>query len=232
MMLKVIIALAFLIYSSILDLKDRRVPNRVWIWMLAALLPFTVYEVTFRVDEILFAVIGASLVIALSIFFYAIKAYGGADAKALIVIALTFPFYPEISPFLIAKGTVLALSTLANSLIFTPFIILFLFVRNVLCEGFKAFKEHPFGFLFGYKTEISKIRHHKLLQVIRNGEIVNLYIGIEAEEWILDELKKMGIEKVWVTPKLPFLVFITIGFLITVTFGDLLCFYFHVNVKT
>jgi prepilin signal peptidase PulO-like enzyme (type II secretory pathway) len=65
MMLKVIIALAFLIYSSILDLKDRRVPNRVWIWMFVTLLPFTVYEVTFRVDEILFAVIGASLVIVL-----------------------------------------------------------------------------------------------------------------------------------------------------------------------
>ena len=232
MTLKVIIALAFLIYSSILDLKDRRVPNRVWIWMLATLLPFTVYEVTFRVDEILFAVIGTLLVIALSIFFYAIKAYGGADAKALIVIALTFPFYPEISPFLIAKGTVLALSTLANSLIFTPFIILFLFVRNVLYEGFKAFKEHPLGFLIGYKVKISDIRHHKLLQVIRNGEIVNLYTGIDVEGWIVDELKKAGLEKVWVTPKLPFLVFITIGFLIAVTFGDLLCFYFHVNVKT
>ena len=232
MMLKVIVALAFLIYSSILDLKDRRVPNKVWIWMLAALLPFTVYEVTFRVDKILLAVIGTLLVIALSLFFYAIKAYGGADAKALIVIALTFPFYPEFSPFLIAKGTVLALSTLTNSLIFTPFIILFLFVRNVLNEGFKAFKEHPLGFLIGYKVKISDIRHHKLLQIVRDGEIVNLYTGIDVEGWIIDELKKAGLEKVWVTPKLPFLVFITIGFLIAVTFGDLLCFYFHVNVKT
>lgn len=65
MMLKVIIALAFLIYSSMLDLKDRGVPNKVWIWMLADLIPFTIYKTTFRVDEILSAVIGASLVIVL-----------------------------------------------------------------------------------------------------------------------------------------------------------------------
>ena len=49
-----------------LDLKNRRVPNKVWIQMLADLIPFTIYEITFRVDEILSAVIDTSLVVVLT----------------------------------------------------------------------------------------------------------------------------------------------------------------------
>jgi preflagellin peptidase FlaK len=50
--------------------------------------------------------------------------------------------------------------------------------------------------------------------------------GREPDDRVLQKLKKARrngkIEKVWVTPGLPFLIFVTIGFLTSAIFGDML----------
>lgn len=155
---------------------------------------------------------------------------GGADAKAVMVLALTFPFYPELTPPapplpILNKGFgIFTLTVLTNSLIATPFIMIVFVLRN-LKEGFSAFKEHPVGFLMGYRVEVSNFpRFHYLLQVVRGGEVVNLRRGIDPDPAQLEALRKAGCQRVWVTPQIPFLVFITAGFVLAIFFGDLLVF--------
>ena len=230
--IKIAIASAFLFYSCILDLKERRIPNRVWKWMFVTLIPFTIYEALSKnPHQLIFGVTGSTFMVALAYLFYRIGAYGGADAKALMVIAITFPFYPEIPPFpLLNKGFgIFAFSTLSNSVIAAPLMVVVFAIRNIVKEGFSAFKEHPVGFLFGYRVDVANFpKFHNLLQVVRDGNVVNLRRGIDPEESDsgneLEALRKAGCQRVWVTPQLPFLIFITAGFVLAAFFGDFLVF--------
>ena len=230
--IKVGIASVFLFYSCILDLKERRIPNNVWKWMFIALIPFTIYEASTKTaHQLIFSIAGSSFMVALAYLFYRIGAYGGADAKALMVIAVTFPFYPEFSPFpVLNKGFgIFAFSTLSNSVIAAPFMVVGFALRNLIREGGSALKEHPIGFLFGYRVDVADFpKFHNLLQVVRGGKIVNLRRGIDPEESgegeELEALKRAGCQKVWATPQLPFLIFITAGFILATFIGDLLVF--------
>jgi len=225
-LVKVTIAALFLIYACKLDLKERRVPNRLWKYMLAVFIPIDVVEyLVFRYD-LTFALIQFAVMFAFSYFLYVIGAYGGADAKAFIVLAIAFPVYPEIWTFpLINKGFgVFAFSTLSNSVIFSPAILLYMFVRNVVREGLSV----QFYYFIGYRVDVANVpQFHNLLEYIdENGKLVRLKRGVEPDDEMLQRLKKAKergeIEKVWVTPGLPFLVFITIGFFVSVVLGDVL----------
>jgi|Deesub1362B_J571_1020462.scaffolds.fasta_scaffold00131_56 preflagellin peptidase FlaK len=234
MWIKIAIASAFLFYSCTLDLKERRIPNKVWKWMFVMLIPFTVYEALSKtVHQLIFGAGGSIFMVTLAYLFYRIGAYGGADAKALIVIAITFPFYPEIPPFpILNKGFgIFAFSTLSNSVIAAPFMVVVFAIRNLIREGYSGLKEHPIGFLFGYRVEVTNFpKFHNLLQAVRDGKVVNLRRGIDpegpegSEGDELEALKKVGCKKVWATPQLPFLIFITAGFLLATFIGDLVVF--------
>ena len=233
LLVKIVAASVFLFYSCVLDLRERRIPNRVWKWMLLALIPFTTYEALNKTSyQLVFGATGTTLMVSLAYLFYRMGAYGGADAKALMVIAVTFPFYPELPPFpVLNKGFgIFAFSTLSNSVIAAPFMVVIFAIRNLIREGYTAFREHPVGFLFGYRVDVADFpEFHNLLQVVRGGKVVNLRRGIEpdvAETGIdeLEALKKAGCEKVWATPQLPFLIFITAGFLLATFLGDLVVF--------
>ncbi|RLE46480.1 MAG: peptidase A24, partial [Candidatus Methanomethylicota archaeon] len=95
-LLKFLIGLLFLLYACKLDIEARIVPNRIWKYMLAILLPFLIVEFIFykyTVENLVFAVLQLGMMAALAYVFYLVGAYGGADAKALIVISILFPIY-------------------------------------------------------------------------------------------------------------------------------------------
>lgn len=79
----------------------------------------------------------------------------------------------------------------------------------------------------GYRVDAGRIpRFHNLLEYVNSGKLVRVKRGIEPAEKMLRDLteaKREGkIDKVWVTPGLPFLVFITAGFIILIVIGDVL----------
>jgi preflagellin peptidase FlaK len=87
------------------DLRTRRVPNRAWLPLFAlggALLAWEAWTVAtgpslpFR--ERLFAVrvaVSLGVVAPLAYLLWALRAFGGADAKAFIAVAVLFPTYPS-----------------------------------------------------------------------------------------------------------------------------------------
>lgn len=223
---KVAFVSIFLIYACFLDIKDRIVPNRVWKAMLVATSPMVSYEIYLSLEDVtslLFAAIGVSFMIIFSYLLYAINAYGGADAKAIMSIALIFPFYPRVADFpVLNQGFgIFAFSVLANSVVFAPFIMLSLLFRNLLKEGFRGFLKNPLFYVAGYKIPVERIKFHNLFEFVdEKGELRRVRKAVESNEEILQKLKSKGIERVWVTPALPFIVFITTGFFIAVLFGD------------
>ncbi|MEM4524287.1 MAG: A24 family peptidase, partial [Archaeoglobaceae archaeon] len=127
--IKIFLVSILLIYACYYDVKSRIVPNRVWKLMLIINLPFLLYQIftifTENPISLIFPAIGIPFMISLSYLLYIIKAFGGADAKALMCLAIVFPFYPEISPFLFNRGIgIFSFSVLTNSVIFAPFLML------------------------------------------------------------------------------------------------------------
>ena len=231
---KFLIGLAFLIQASRMDLRSRIVPNRVWKLMLLSLLPFTVVEVLFfphTLIELYLAFFQAIFVISLAYLFYRLGFYGGADAKALMVLAVTFPFYPSLSPFpILIRGFSLAFSTLANAVIFAPLFALYFLIINLVKEGVGGFAESKLYYFIGKRVPADSIpEHHSLLEYVDDhGNVVRLRRGVEPDSRMLKRLeraKKDGtLERVWVTPQIPFIVFMTIGYVMALVLGDVLSY--------
>ncbi len=228
---KVFIVFFFLLYACHLDLKSRIVPNRVWKLMLAFAFPFTalqIYEVSISSIILLpFAFFGSVFVFLLSYFLYRINAYGGADAKALMCLAVLFPFYPDLGLFPILNNGfgIFAFSVLANSVIFAPLLMLVLLFRNLLVEGFRGFFRTPLYYIAGYRIPVEKIRFHNLFEFLdERGRLRRVRRAVEPSEEIISRLKESGLKSIWVTPALPFIIFITFGYSVALFIGDVLFF--------
>jgi len=233
-LIKFFIGLFFLIWASKLDLEDRIVPNRIWKLFLMVILPFTVYEILAIPHsklELILAPIQLVIVSGLALAFYYLGFYGGADAKALIVLSATFPFYPEYAYFpILFKGLSFSFSTLANSVIFAPFFTIYFFFRNLVKEGVKGFRKAPLYYFIGKRVNADQIPdHHSLLEFFdESGKFVRVRRAVEPDSEMLRTLKKRKergeIEKIWVTPQIPFIVFVTIGYAVSFFLGDMLSF--------
>jgi len=100
-----LIVIPFFGYLAWRDIKTRRVPTRTWYPLAALAFVLLVWE-TYTVvtgdlrsfEQQRFAIrtlISIGFIIPLSYLFWLMGGFGGADAKAFMVIALLFPTYPE-----------------------------------------------------------------------------------------------------------------------------------------
>ncbi len=229
-LIKIFIVFLILIYASIHDLKDRIVPNKVWIFMILSVFPLTLFEFiyfNYGINIIIFSIIQFILISTIAYLFYYFGVYGGADAKAFITLSIIFPIYPEIYEFpILNKGIgIFAFSVLSNSLVLIPFLLVLFFLRNIIKEGTKNLKKDFFYYFIGIKVDARNIpRFYNLLEYVNEeGKIVRVKRGIEPTKDILENIaKNKKIKTLWATPALPFLVFIAFGFLLAVFVGDII----------
>lgn len=154
---------------------------------------------------------------------------GGADAKALLSLAIMFPFLPEVGglPILTPEYWItgvmfpFTLVVLIDAAILVAVLPIAFLVRNILSREFLF----PQLFL-GYKKDIDDTRDSYvwLMERIENGERVvyskprrNEDLGAE-----LDRFAEIGVDRVWVTPKIPFIVPIFFSVILTTVIGNLL----------
>jgi preflagellin peptidase FlaK len=148
--------------------------------------------------------------------------FGGADAKALMAIAILLPVQPHIyqiplwgQSYMPASWTVLA-----NSVILFLAIPIGMLIYNIIKRNIKL----PYC-LLGYRMKISKAREKFVwpLEKLVDGKRKFVYMpkGYDTKEE-LDEFERNGISEIWVTPKIPFMIPLLAGFIFTFIFGDIL----------
>ena len=240
---KIAICSGILIYASLTDIKTRTVSNKVWLLLLAAGLPAMALEGAKYPEPVIFLMrlgISFGFILGLSYFLYYVIGriagpIGGADVKALIVLSLIFPQFSSISiydiTFPLLKSPVVSLFTFSvfgNAVLLNIAVPFFLVLLNLKHRGFKGFSSKPYYSLIGYKLPVDVLlreeKHVRLMEEInlKKGKITSKFIrsGQEINFNELKRLEKLGIDKVWVTPGIPFMIPLTIGFLTSVFIGD------------
>jgi len=247
--IRVFMSLAFLVYASWSDWKKREVTNRVWVvWAPLALALTTIqYIIVFSPELLNYFIFSFITTSALSVLLFYAGAFGGADAKALMCLSLTLPYYPVllkpqtdlISPLL------LPITVFSNAVLLASLTVFYNVLRNSgwkfktgqpLFKGLEneSFWRKLLAFASGYKvqvTELAKSVHLYPLEDITSKEVgdernlLTLPKDEKKEEIIariLNASKEGKIQNdVWATPGLPMLIFITAGLIVALTLGDL-----------
>ena len=152
---------------------------------------------------------------------------GGADAKCLISLAILFPNYPLILgypiisiPFNMAEVVLpFALMVLFHAALFTVLSVFYNLFRNIRSRSLRF----PQSFL-GYQLKISDARKGQYwpMEAIIDGVPILKHSPQEGAEEIYAALEQLEREKVWVTPKIPFLIPITLAVLFLTVVGNIM----------
>jgi len=219
-----------LLYSSYLDWKFREVDDRVWMLSGSILLVLTILDLVFfnlTLEYVYVCLLSIGLSSGLAFLFYFLGFYGGADAKAILVVSLGLPVYKhqnQIHPFT-------GLSTLSNGLILSLTLPLCLACYNLyqLSRGNKIFEgfEHEnvlrkfLALMFGVRLKRSKGRKFWFMMEEEKDSVRRFKFNLFS----LD-LNAIDRDDVWVTPGIPLLIFITAGFIYYIILGDITYYFF------
>lgn len=174
-----------------------------------------------------------AMILVAELFFYVGLLHGGADTKALMALAVLFPFYPIVEG-LPMIGYPAGLSGDVELLFPFSFLILMnaaiiqviavplgLIVKNI-ARGDHGFPE----MLLGYRMRTDDVEKKFVwpMEVVRDGEVVLMLFpkrdgNIKSE---LASLKEMGMDEIWVTPKVPFIIPMLLGFIFSIIVGNLI----------
>jgi preflagellin peptidase FlaK len=247
---RVLISLFFLGLSSWYDFKTREVFNKMWVFfgpIGLALTLLQLYVNNLEGENIVpwFWLLSVGLTTGISIVLFYTGFFGGADSKALICLSTALPVYPSfVYGYIVVFVPFLPLAVLGNAVLLSSLLVVFIALYNLtqmvhakekLFEGLEAepFWRKILVFATGFKVNSNKLKvesHYMLLEQLSRGEDgelirhLNVTPRLENEnpqeeaklEALLEELNM----KVWVTPGLPFLVFITIGLIVALVMGD------------
>ncbi len=210
------LALTMLILGSIIDIWKREIHDYYWIGFggVGFLLVFISSDLISDLLTIGFALIIAPFVILL----WRLGLFGGADAFALIALAVIAPMAT------ISENPVTPFTTLSNAAIL--FVIPFLInvTRNMIAQIkgehiFEGFDESTgkkiVAVLMGYKAKNPKFGF--AIEKTENGK-KKLDLGFHHAE----NQEFCTKPDTWITPGIPYLLLITGGFIIQIFYGDIL----------
>ncbi|HIQ29217.1 MAG TPA: A24 family peptidase [Candidatus Caldiarchaeum subterraneum] len=217
------IASAALLYASYRDFKTREVDDIVWI--IPSCLGLLINLYGFYVNgfsNVWIYLIGVAVTGALAFAIYLAGLYGGADAKALLMISLVDPFVP--APYRIHG--LMGLTTFTNGMILSASLPILLALWNVrkIISGekiFNGFEDEPLrrkiaAFFLGTRlADASRKRFWSLIEERKNDKR-RFRFSIS-----LDDFTESGYDDAWVTPGIPLIIFFTAGYFVAVFLGDL-----------
>lgn len=214
-----------LFYASYTDIKTRRASNYLWVLMglIGGLLILIQYATnSFKGDEFLYLIFIPIMIVIVYVMFQMRLIFGGADAKALMALAVLIPIQPEIYGFPMSDSTIPAFSWVVffNSLLVFMFIPIGLCILNIIRRDIKF----PHVFL-GYKMSIENAHETFVwpLEKFIDGKLKMVYMPKEFDmDEELNEFERQNIKRIWVTPKIPFMIPLLIGFICAFIFGDFL----------
>ena len=216
---------SILFYASYTDIKTRRAPNILWIIMggIGCVLLGIHFMIDGFGDQIMYLIFIPIMIGLMYLFFQLRLIFGGADAKAIMALAIltplfpfqtgsTFPVFRSIMPF--------SWVVFSNSILLFLCIPLSLLILNIIKKNIKF----PHCFI-GYKVTIKKEKETFVwpLERIIDGKLRFSYVphAFDASDQ-LTLFEKKGYKEIWVTPKIPFMIPLLAGFVTAFFVGDIL----------
>ena len=247
---RIVLCISFLIYASWSDYKTREVSNKVWVILGPLALALTGFQFLVYSPQplqfITYYVLSFALTSGLAITIFYVGGFGGADAKALMCIALALPVYPS---YLLAQpagfiSPLFPISVFSNSVLLGALSVFYALFRNLvwairnnerLFEGLEgeSLGRKIVALISGYKINSSKLEKGHMfpledIEVNDEEEIKRKLLAFpkyEEREDIIGRIKENSVDKwVWATPGLPLLIFITTGLVIALAYGDIIWF--------
>jgi preflagellin peptidase FlaK len=220
--MRIILAVAMLLLASVLDIRKREINDIVWIGFggVAALLFFLSGELWQT-----FVLLAISMIMTpVALLIWRVGAFGGADALCLIVLSALAPMATlttsPITPF----------TTLTNSAILSIAPIFVNITRNTIAilkkedifKGFDASIPHKaIAFCIGYKAKNSKY----------NFSIERMAGAVKKLDFSFKHAENTTFStasNTWVTPGIPYILYITGGFVIQILYGDIIFNMMHI----
>lgn len=221
--LRIVAALAMLCMASAWDLRSRSVSDWLWIAFGAAAIALYVLDVP-AAEDLPMLFLGLGVVAGVSFAAYRTGLFGGADSLGVIVLALLVPTYSGAYMQVGEPGLLFPLTVFTNALLVSAFQVAANVARNLpslrrgLFAGFEqeSASKKAVAFLIGYRA-----RNPRFAFPIETGGSQRRFdFGFKNAETADYESRK----DVWVTPGIPFLVFLLAGFIVSILFGDLIVF--------
>jgi preflagellin peptidase FlaK len=214
--IRIVLVLTMLAIGGILDVWKREVHDYLWLGFGGAGIALLVIE-PFPMDVIystLFALIIAPIVLVI----WRMGLFGGADAFALIAIAIIAP------QFTLAENIVTPITTLSNAAVLFVVPLMINALRNIVSiikhenifEGFEdpTYKKILASFL-GYKAKNPKYG----FSIEKNEHKVRKFVFSFHNA---DNAEFSEKPNTWITPGIPYLLLIIGGFLIQLVYGDII----------
>lgn len=230
--LRIAACACMLAIASILDLKDREIPDKVWAifgGFGALLLVLELSDASSPLRQSgttlpLFLMrygIGIALISGIGYATYKTGLFGGADPKALVAIAIILPYFD--TAFRIHDFT--ALTVLTNALIVSLSGMAFNVIRNTisLMRGISIFDgvaenglKKALAFAVGFYSSDSSGKFLFAMEEKDENGLRRFRFNPSSYGEFETETRRR-----WVTQALPFILYIGIGFAITIAVGDL-----------
>jgi preflagellin peptidase FlaK len=240
----ILTAMFFLSVASLGDWQRREVSDKVWLSFAPIGGFLTAYALLLSPENLVASAVSVTATTIIALLLYYVGVYGGADAKALICLAIALPIVPQKAPLIGHVHPIFPLAVLYNSYLLAFFSSIALLAYNVYqCAArkgslFPALEyESPtrkfLAMLTGYRVEFGKLEssiHLYPMEEPTQSESkerkLRLLVSADADREELVRRLKTSMQaqdgKVWATPGLPLLIFMTAGFLLVVFVGDLL----------
>lgn len=214
--LRIVLAIVMLSIASIIDVWKREINDILWITFGAA----AVVLIFFESDLVnILTHIGISMIIApIALVIWRLGIFGGADAFGLIVLAALAP------QATLSENLVTPISTLTNAAILSVIPIFVNVIRNLIAllnhknifEGFDETRtKKTLAIFLGYRAKNPKYGFP--LETMR-GDHKKLNFSLHNAE----NAKFCDKPDTWITPGIPYILYISGGFIVQLFFGDII----------
>ncbi len=221
--IRIILSLAMLGVATFWDLKSREINDFLWIVFggISVILIFFAPNMTNTLISVGISMIIAPVVLIL----WRVGLFGGADSFGLIVLAA---LAPELSFF---SGFVTPFTTLTNAAILSAVPILVNISRNLaalvrkedIFEGLESEtrRNKILALFLGHRAKNPKF---SFSIEKRDGPVKKLDFSLKNA----DSTEFCSTQDTWVTPGIPYMVYIASGFIVQIAYGDIIFNFFRV----
>jgi len=247
--LRIAACAAMLVIAAVIDIKKREIPDKIWLgfgalgvalMIIEFALPSLFIETTqFKImpngsaeettippaTKLFGYLLGIGIIVPIAYGIYKTSLFGGADSKALIAIAVLLPAYDGMMFKLHGFS---AMTVLTNALIASMSYVIYNVLKNAveiargrrIFEGFEESRSRKaLAFTMGFRSSSEKGYLFAMEGEDEAGKRKFVFNPAEYDDFVSVSGNK---SLVWVTHAMPFIVYLAIGFGITIILGDLL----------